>query len=179
MWTQLGKKIGDLGVHPNQLTLAGLLVSLLAPVFAYLGQGPLALLFMILSAPFDALDGLVARASGKESKFGAMLDSFSDRVIDASYILTLAFLGVDFLLCYVLLALSFLISYQAAMAERAGLRMKGVGLLERKYRVPGLVLVTALTFLDLRWAAGGVVVLIVLSLVTIAQRMALLARVAG
>ncbi|MCS7106667.1 MAG: CDP-alcohol phosphatidyltransferase family protein [Acidilobaceae archaeon] len=175
----MGKRIGELGVHPNQLTLLGLGLSLLVPLLAYFGYGIAAVLLMVLSALFDALDGLVARASGKESKFGAVLDSVSDRISDASYVLTVALLGVDILLCYVLLALSFVISYQAALAEGMGLRMKGIGILERKHRVPALVAVAALALWEVMWATAGVILMIALSLVTIAQRMSALARVAG
>ncbi|MCX8196529.1 MAG: CDP-alcohol phosphatidyltransferase family protein [Acidilobaceae archaeon] len=178
MWGELGRRVSELGVHPNYLTISGLLLSLLVPVAAYLGHGLLSLLLMMFSALFDALDGLVARASGKESRLGAMLDSMSDRASDSAYVLALAFLGVDWLLCYLLITLSFIISYQAALAQSIGLRMKGVGLLERKYRVPGILLAAALALVEPRAAALVALLLIALSLITIAQRLSLLVRAA-
>jgi CDP-diacylglycerol---serine O-phosphatidyltransferase len=63
---------------PNVLTLAALCSGLTAIRFALMGDYRLAVIFIIVAAIFDALDGRVARRLGVTSQFGAELDSLSD-----------------------------------------------------------------------------------------------------
>jgi len=63
---------------PNILTLAALCSGLTAIRFALNGQFRLAIMAIIVTAIFDALDGRVARRLGVTSQFGAELDSLSD-----------------------------------------------------------------------------------------------------
>ena len=69
-------------IHPNTVTIAGLLFGLCAAAayanwrdwrFATLG-----FLFMILWHVMDGLDGKLARATGKSSEFGRLLDGIAD-----------------------------------------------------------------------------------------------------
>ncbi|MEM4917087.1 MAG: CDP-alcohol phosphatidyltransferase family protein [Acidilobaceae archaeon] len=166
----VGLLLSRFGVHPNYFTVAGLLLALFAPVAAYFGFGLVAIVLMSLSALFDVLDGLVARVSGLVSRVGAFLDSFSDRVSDASYILVLGLLGVDFRLCYMLLALSFLVSYARARGEGLGLVLKGVGLVERQERVLALIVISIVALYNLWLATIMVVGLVILTFITVAQR---------
>lgn len=70
------------GVHPNLVTLAGVLVAA-ASVAGYLGDRPwLGGLLALLSGLFDQLDGAVAVMSRRETAFGAVWDSAADRVSD-------------------------------------------------------------------------------------------------
>lgn len=167
----IGSLIGRLGVHPNYYTLMGLALSLLVPLVAHYYGPHATAAAILLSGLFDAMDGMVARATGKVTRFGALLDSVSDRFADASYVFALSLLGVDWRLCFALVVLSLIISYTAALAEGLGLRMKGIGILERKNRVPALSLAALLTSWDLRLADYFVAVLSLLSLITIIQRM--------
>jgi hypothetical protein len=81
--------------------------------------------------PIDALDGALARATGRKSRFGAFLDSTLDRVSDAAVILGLtahylrreAYVPVALLL--VSLVASLLVSYVRARAEDAGVHVQG------------------------------------------------------
>ena len=75
----LGSALGSLGIHPNALTLLGLLPAVVAALLSASGQFLAAGLVLLVGAPFDALDGAVARAMNKVSRFGAFLDSTTDR----------------------------------------------------------------------------------------------------
>ena len=77
------------GVHPDWLSTLGLGLTAYAAYLFARGQFTAASLLALLGALFDAVDGAVARRQGRESKFGAFLDSTLDRVSD-----TLLFLGV-------------------------------------------------------------------------------------
>ncbi|USO01384.1 MAG: phosphatidylcholine/phosphatidylserine synthase [Alphaproteobacteria bacterium] len=65
---------------PNMATVLALCSGLTSIRFAYVGQGRLALLAILLAAVFDLMDGRLARILGASSEFGAELDSLSDFV---------------------------------------------------------------------------------------------------
>ncbi|MGQ5701280.1 CDP-alcohol phosphatidyltransferase family protein [Sandaracinobacteroides sp. A072] len=84
-----------LGLHPNTVSVAGLLLGLLAglaytrwedPRFATLG-----FLLMIGWHILDGLDGKLARATGKTSPFGRFLDGIADYACFVSVYCALAF----------------------------------------------------------------------------------------
>ncbi len=83
----------------------------------------------------DALDGALARITGKVTRFGAVLDSFSDRIEEFNYIISLSILGLNPYLAMIMMLLSFSISYLRAHGELRGVKMEGVGLFERGERI--------------------------------------------
>jgi CDP-diacylglycerol--glycerol-3-phosphate 3-phosphatidyltransferase len=125
---------------------------------------------LLVVAPVDALDGALARALGKQSRFGAFLDSTLDRFSDASLILgyTVHYihLGAHLYVTLLLVALvaALMVSYTRARAEAQGFSCK-VGLLTRFERI---ALIGALSAINLPvvmvWA------LAVLSMFTVIQR---------
>jgi len=72
-------------VTPNQLTVASVVFAVLAAV-VYLGGRPLffalAGCLVLISTILDAADGMLARAKGQTSRYGAYLDLFLDRIAD-------------------------------------------------------------------------------------------------
>ncbi len=82
------KPFADAGVTPNMVTVLGLLVSL-ASAWCYYNWGSSSLLLpaagtlVLLSGLFDAVDGVIARTTGKVTAFGGFFDSVSDRYADA------------------------------------------------------------------------------------------------
>jgi CDP-diacylglycerol--glycerol-3-phosphate 3-phosphatidyltransferase len=164
--------LGRTGVHPNTLTLVGFLLQVgVAALFA-LGRLRWGGVLLLLIAPLDALDGAVARAVGKESAFGAFLDSTVDRLSDAVLILGLAVhsLGqgrqLQAGLYLVALVAALMVSYSRARAESLGLSCK-VGLLTRMERILLIALLSAVGLPSvLAWA------LAILSLFTFLQRVA-------
>jgi CDP-diacylglycerol--glycerol-3-phosphate 3-phosphatidyltransferase len=136
----IGGFLHRLGIHPDVITVAGLVVVGIAAVFIAQGAFQLGGVILILGLPLDALDGAVARAMGRKDKFGGILDSTLDRYADA-----LIFGGLSYYFAvqdqfdYLVLALaaltgSLLVSYVRARAGEAGLSVK-VGLLDRFVRV--------------------------------------------
>jgi CDP-diacylglycerol--glycerol-3-phosphate 3-phosphatidyltransferase len=160
-----------LGIHPNTITLFGLLLQIGIGVLFGLGYLTLGGWLLLVLSPVDALDGLLARMLGKQSRFGAFLDSTIDRISDAALILGLAayYIGRgDFLYVALLLlslVASMMISYIRARAESLGFSCKG-GLLTRMERI---VLIGALSafglYVPLVWA------LATLAVFTVIQRM--------
>jgi CDP-diacylglycerol--glycerol-3-phosphate 3-phosphatidyltransferase len=162
--------MGRLGVHPNTVTLVGMLLQVGVGVVFGLGYITLGGWLLLIVAPVDALDGALARALGKQSRFGAFLDSTLDRFSDASLILGYTahyiHLGAHLYVALLLVALvaALMVSYTRARAEAQGFSCK-VGLLTRFERI---ILIGALSAVNLPivmiWA------LAVLSVFTVIQR---------
>jgi CDP-diacylglycerol--glycerol-3-phosphate 3-phosphatidyltransferase len=163
--------LARLGVTPNALTFAGFAINVVAGVLIGLNQLLLGGIVMVVVAmPLDALDGSLARATGKQTKFGGFFDSVLDRFAEAALLTGLAayFMrqGDDLsaLVAFAALVGSLMVSYTRARAEGLGLECK-VGLFSRLGRV---ILMAAGLILGL--PVIMVWLLAVLSLATAIQR---------
>jgi CDP-diacylglycerol--glycerol-3-phosphate 3-phosphatidyltransferase len=67
------------GLRPNLVTALGLLLSLIGAYLLSQGQMTWGGLLILIAGPFDALDGTMARLMGQPTKFGAFVDSVTDR----------------------------------------------------------------------------------------------------
>jgi CDP-diacylglycerol--glycerol-3-phosphate 3-phosphatidyltransferase len=126
---------------------------------------------------FDLFDGAVARSSSKGiSKWGAVLDSTLDRLSDmAIFIGALLFFieNDDPLVPLIIIAAvaAFMVSYIKARAESLNIVCDG-GIAERSERLIIALVAYALHGLEVEYAmAIGIWVLVLLSMITIAQRM--------
>ncbi len=125
--------------HPNTITAAGFLLTLCASA-VLVSDLTLGGLLVLGASFFDVLDGVVARTNLKQSAFGAFLDSVLDRYCDAFIILAVglnllaAGNRTGFVLSFISLVGSFLVSYTRARAEGLGFEC-GSGFLERPERV--------------------------------------------
>ena len=153
------------------LTVTGFFLNAGVGLVIALGQPQIAGVLLILTSGFDLLDGALAKATGKGSKFGAFLDSTLDRYSEAIVLLGLLWLSVqrtqtqDIYLIYIVVVGSLLVSYTRARAEGLGLECR-VGLLGRPERIA--VLCVGLIF---NWVTVALLILAVFSHVTALQRM--------
>ena len=76
---KLGKFFLRIGINANLMTFFSFTLGILMVYFLFTNHG-LFILFLILHLLADGLDGVIAKAS-HESKFGHLLDHFSDRII--------------------------------------------------------------------------------------------------
>ena len=127
---------------PSVATAVGLGIAVIAAYFVYQGEFFTGGVLVLFSSVFDLLDGGIARATGRVSRRGALMDSVFDRVSELTVLIGLAMyytsgpdanqLGV--LLAFVAMSGSLMISYVRARAE--GLGVKGTaGFLTRPERV--------------------------------------------
>jgi CDP-diacylglycerol--glycerol-3-phosphate 3-phosphatidyltransferase len=126
---------------------------------------------------FDLFDGAVARSSSKGiSKWGAVLDSTLDRLSDAAiFIGALLFFieNDDPLVPLIIIAAvaAFMVSYIKARAESLNIMCDG-GIAERSERLIIALVAYALHGLEVAYAMTiGIWVLVLLSIITVAQRM--------
>jgi phosphatidylglycerophosphate synthase len=86
---EIGRIFSKLGPSPNQYTLNSIVFGIFCFVSLVFRNFVLALIFFLISAILDFVDGAVARYSGKVTKAGAYLDTISDRFVEG-----LIFLGL-------------------------------------------------------------------------------------
>ena len=127
---------------PSVATAVGLGIAVIAAYFVYQGEFFIGGVLVLFGSVFDLLDGGIARATGRVSRRGALMDSVFDRVSELTVLIGLAMyytsgpdanqLGV--LMAVVAMSGSLMISYVRARAE--GLGVKGTaGFLTRPERV--------------------------------------------
>jgi CDP-diacylglycerol--glycerol-3-phosphate 3-phosphatidyltransferase len=144
--------LARLGVSPNLLTVLGMLLHFLFAWLIISGEFLWAGLAVFVFVPLDALDGSLARKLDRtpgQGKFGAFLDSTSDRtaevILFSGYLIYFSLednLGM-MIAAYIAVTGSIMVSYTRSRAEALGLSCK-VGLLTRVERY--VVIVTSLIF---------------------------------
>jgi len=154
----------------------GLLVSFGAAAAVALDHLLIGGLVLLFSGVFDLLDGPLARAKGRSTKFGAMLDSSLDRLSEAAVLLGILIYYAnqkstwETSLPYVTFVGSVMVSYLRARAEGLGLRCE-VGVFTRAERV--IVLATGLAIGQ--WVEEAVLIslgiLAALAFLTVVQRL--------
>jgi len=141
---QAGQAVHRAGIHPDTITIAGLVIVIIAALFVGRGQMQLAGVILLLGLPLDALDGAVARAMQRTDAFGGLLDSTLDRYADGFIFAALGYyfasLGELDKLVLAMAALigSYGVSYVRARAGEARITVK-VGLFTRLERVMALL----------------------------------------
>jgi CDP-diacylglycerol--glycerol-3-phosphate 3-phosphatidyltransferase len=148
----IGRWLSRLGITPNSLTVAGCLLNFGVGAVLTLGYNQIGGVLVLVVGAFDMLDGALARAAGKSTRFGAFLDSTLDRYSEAAVflgILASAAARADLtvvLLTYAAAVGSLMVSYARARAECLGISCD-VGWLQRPERVIllGLGLILGLT----------------------------------
>jgi CDP-diacylglycerol---glycerol-3-phosphate 3-phosphatidyltransferase len=159
-----------LRIHPNTLTLIGVIINVAAAWALGYGRFMLAFTIMLVANIFDFIDGKVAHQLQLQSEFGAFWDSTLDRFSDLALLTGLIFLysklgRSDYVMIAALaLIFSIMTSYARARAESLVTKCK-VGFMERPERIV-LFMIGALTY---RMAAVLWVVL-VLSVLAVANR---------
>lgn len=143
----VGGFLNKIGLMPNTMTILGLMGNSLGAIFLAQGKMTLGGILILLMGPVDALDGTMARLRGESGKFGAFVDSVTDRY---SELVIFAGLLIFYLvqdewllagLTYLAAAGSVLVSYIRSRAQALGYDTK-IGVLTRMERY--LVLVPAL-----------------------------------
>ncbi|MCE2458234.1 MAG: CDP-alcohol phosphatidyltransferase family protein [Dehalococcoidia bacterium] len=128
------------GLTPNAVSLIGLAIAGGGAYMIAIGNWWAGGLIVLFAGIFDLFDGALARATGKVSDFGALLDSTIDRVSEAVVLLgLLAFYlsknnDLGSILVYVALVGSIMVSYMRARSEGLGIDCK-VGVMTRPERV--------------------------------------------
>ena len=143
--TPIATGFGRLGLSPNQLTLIGFGIAIVAAVAAAGQAWLLAGVLLIVGGVFDLFDGALARATGQASRLGAFMDSVFDRAGEGIVYVGIvvgclvAPLPEGVVLAATAMAAAFMVSYARAKSESLGFtpgsRMASIGLAPREVRL--------------------------------------------
>ncbi len=178
----LAKLLIKLHVHPNAVTIVGTLGVLVGALYYFPQADHNIYRFFVGTmicwgfALLDMTDGMIARATGKSSRFGAFLDSTLDRFADAAVFGGIAWGLIDrhritaiaAILC---LVIGSVVPYARARAEGLGVEAK-MGIASRADRLTIGLIATGLVGLgvDIRVLTVVLFLLTAAALVTVFQR---------
>ena len=160
--TPVAKKL--INVNPNMISWAGLVLAFACGfVFWFSGRDgmdwllPVGALMVIVSGYFDALDGKVAKLSGKAGPKGDYLDHVFDRYADVFMIGGVAFCATwcDPYLGMLALVGVLLTSYMGTQAQAIGAPRLYAGLLGRADRVVLSTLFPLIQFIAIQFGCGS------------------------
>ncbi len=172
----LGRAVANSGISPDAITYFSVVLAGVAAYYIVEGHLLIAGIISTAAGVADLFDGAVAKAKGVTSKFGAVLDSTTDRLTDALVFLPIVWLYAvrpDLpshdepwvaITAMVALVASFMVSYVKARAEGLGFDCN-VGIAERAER---LILINAALILD--FVPVAMVILAAAAIVTFFQR---------
>ena len=173
------KRLYERGVTANQVTLVAAVVSvvlriLLAALHQHVWLFALIPLWMILRMALNAVDGMLAREFGQQSKLGAYLNELSDLVADSALYLPFALLpGVSPLLVVLVVLLALISEYAGVLGPMVGAsrRYDGpMGKSDRAFCFGVLGAGVASGLLPASWIDGLLVLILALLLYTLYNR---------
>jgi CDP-diacylglycerol--glycerol-3-phosphate 3-phosphatidyltransferase len=127
-------------IPPNAITIMGFVLIIVVAWVLSQGHFVLGGILVLVVSSSDFVDGAVARAMGRETKFGALLDSSLDRYSEAVLLFGLLWFYAqevatrEMTLIFATIVGSLLVSYVRARAEGLGLDAE-VGIMRRTLRV--------------------------------------------
>lgn len=173
------KRLYDRGVTANQVTLFAAVVSvLLGTLLLALPQHTwlfaLIPLWMILRMALNAVDGMLAREFGQQSRLGAYLNELCDLIADSALFLPFALLpGVSPLLVLLVVLLALISEYAGVLGPMVGAsrRYDGpMGKSDRAFCFGVLGAGVASGLLPAAWLNGLLAVILALLLYTLYNR---------
>jgi CDP-diacylglycerol--glycerol-3-phosphate 3-phosphatidyltransferase len=186
--------VGDLfarsGVHPNVLSLAGLVLSAGAGLLYCQGRFFWAAWVVLFAGICDTLDGHIARQTNRNNSFGAFFDSTLDRYSDMFLFIGLAYYYAGsvsvpsteiygqasswtVVIIVFVIAGSFMVSYTRARAESLGIQCRA-GMMQRPERVTLLIIGSLLGAVP---AVGGLLMKLTLIVLAVSVNLTALYRI--
>ncbi|MFA5256240.1 MAG: CDP-alcohol phosphatidyltransferase family protein [Candidatus Omnitrophota bacterium] len=167
-----GSILAKTKMTPDQVTIIGLLANCAVAYFIARGNLRFFVMGILIWAAgfFDALDGSLARHTGRVTKFGSFFDSvldrYSDSVIYFGILIYFLRYGDMAYAIWVVIAMigSFAVSYVRAKAESLGLECE-IGLMPRTARI--ILLGAAFCIGQVFW---GLLIISILTHFTVLQR---------
>lgn len=166
-------------LNPNWLTTLSFFVIAISAVQIARGSLRFGAILLLIGGLMDMLDGAVARASNRVTRFGALYDSTLDRYAEiivffglAHYFVNKTGQGAEHgllisMVVFIAMAGSLMVSYVRARAEALNFECK-TGLMQRPERLIGIA-VGAL--INDNWLVGMLVLIAVFANITALQRL--------
>ena len=180
LFERFARLLFKLRFTPNVVTLLAFLFGLGAGMLLYFRLPIPAVLVLWFSGLLDAVDGTLARLSGKSSLFGAVLDVSGDRVVELGFVWALALRHPDCLLpllglvsCILLSMTVFLTTGMLAQNHSSKSFYYPAGLMER---TEGFVLFSLMALFQahlapITWVFAGLILFTAIQRLLIAFRL--------
>ncbi len=175
----LVRRLHALGITANQVTVAALVLSLLVAgsVALWAEQAwlfALIPLWMLLRMALNAIDGMLAREFGQQSRLGAYLNELCDVVADSALYLPFALLpGVSATAVVLVVLLALFSEYAGVLGPMVGAsrRYDGpMGKSDRAFAFGVLATGVACGWLPASWVNGALLLIAALALYTLVNR---------
>jgi phosphatidylglycerophosphate synthase len=111
MFNFLSTILVRLKIGPNVITITAFAIGLFSAICIGFNKPIAALILLWISGLLDALDGSVARLTGKSSARGAYMDLIFDRMVEAFIILGFTILAPTNYLAYILFYISVIFNF--------------------------------------------------------------------
>lgn len=167
------------GVTPNQVTLFAMALSLAYGAALVYSPGTTMLwlgmpLFLLLRMALNAIDGMLANATGNKTPMGALLNEICDQVSDLALYLPFALAaGVTSWLVVVVVAAGLLAEFAGVLAQSIGAPRGFEGPMGKSDRAFAFGLIALLigTGVAAEWPNGLLAIVLVLSALTVVNRL--------
>lgn len=167
--------LARLGIHPNVLTIMGVLLFAVGGWLIVIGHWRISLIVGVIGAFMDGLDGILAREFDKKSVFGGILDSTCDRFTEIIWLGSLIvyylnndiYVNIAVNLAFLAITGSLMVSYIRARAEAAGIKCEK-GILQRPER---LIVLAIFQFAGPYFMLFGLAAVTFFSYLTVFQRL--------
>jgi archaetidylinositol phosphate synthase len=182
-FTDVSKNLGyifsKLPISPNQWTISSLFLALILFYFLVNQNFLVSFILCIFTISIDMIDGAVARATNRATKFGAYLDTIIDRFIEFFIIFGLFFTIYPIFIfssetwLMILLFGSMMSTYSKPAAFEKGLvkkELKGGGILEHTDRLILFLIIILISYFSLEYAIYLIALTSILTIVSFAQR---------
>lgn len=175
----LVKRLAASGVTANQVTIAAAVISLLIALgVAWQAQHVwifiLIPIWMLLRMALNAIDGMLAREFGQQSKLGAYLNELCDVVADSALYLPFALIaGVPAWLVVGVVLMAAVVEYAGVLGVMVGASRRYDGPMGKSDRaaVFGLLgMAVAFNLLDSSWITTLLIIVLILSTCTLYNR---------
>jgi CDP-diacylglycerol--glycerol-3-phosphate 3-phosphatidyltransferase len=168
-----------IGVTPNQVTLAAMMLSLgygaaLALAPQCLGLWLALPFFLLLRMALNAIDGMLANATGNKTALGALLNELCDQVSDVALYLPAALLAsVSTQLVVLVVVCALLAEFAGVLASSIGVARRFDGPMGKSDRAFAFGLLGLLVWAGVAsvWHNALLAVVLLLSLVTVFNRL--------
>ncbi|MFC1510806.1 CDP-diacylglycerol--glycerol-3-phosphate 3-phosphatidyltransferase [Candidatus Margulisiibacteriota bacterium] len=149
----------------NRVTLARIALIPLAIILLLVGLNGAALIFFLLLAFSDAIDGYIARRFNQVSDLGKLLDPLADKILVICVLVTLVGLGkANLIPVVIIVAREFLVSGIRTYAAKEGLILAASQLAKVKTVVQ--IIAVAMLIINLPYADWVLWLAVVLSLIS-------------
>jgi CDP-diacylglycerol--glycerol-3-phosphate 3-phosphatidyltransferase/archaetidylinositol phosphate synthase len=170
----VGRQLAKVGLSANAISMLAVAAAGVACAAFATGRLGLGLGFVVVSVVIDMLDGSVARATGKVTPFGMVVDHTTDRYSELLYVFGLCYGGyAPFWLGMLCLFSMLMPSYVRAKVEGSGSGMscQGIGIAERKEKLTILIVAVVLAFFLRSAVTYGFIAITVISQISAFQRL--------